>query len=281
MRYGISTPGGACATDERSVVTELLGVDPEWVLWYEDFASEPPTSGIEVVAASGATPVITWEPWCWQACGEPTPISLPAIAAGDYDDYATRWATALGAAQRSGPVHLRFAHEINGHWYPWSRHTPVDYIAAWRHLYDLFAANGADGVRWMFSPNVVAPDVASPVPWYPGDAYVDTIGVDGYNWGATGPTTRWRDPEQVFAETIAELRSLNADTPMLIAEVGCAPVGGDKAEWVTAFVEYVDADSSLEGFIWFEHDKETDWRIASSPSAAAAMAAALTTEYAI
>jgi hypothetical protein len=60
--------------------------------------------------------------------------------------------------------------------------------------------------------------------------------------------------------------------PVLIAEVGSAEAGGDKAAWITAFFAMVEANPSIGGFVWFNIQKETDWRIQSSSSAQRAFA---------
>ena len=51
-----------------------------------------------------------------------------------------------------GTVDLRYAHEMNGTWYPWS-HDPIGYRRAWRHVVRVFRAAGAANVRFVWSPN--------------------------------------------------------------------------------------------------------------------------------
>jgi mannan endo-1,4-beta-mannosidase len=74
---------------------------------------------------------------------------------------------------------------------------------------------------------------------------------------------------------VSEVHSIAPGLPLIVAEVGCAEVGGDKAGWVTDFVRWLAEDGRANGFIWFEHDKETDWRMSSSSEAEAAMATVL------
>ncbi|MEV6763694.1 glycosyl hydrolase [Streptomyces sp. NPDC051105] len=102
-----------------------------------------------------------------------------------------------------------------------------DYVKAWRHVHDLFEQAGADNVVWLWSPNVVrdAPAV-SLRGLYPGDAYVDLVGMTGY-----------QDDEStagaVFDATLARLRGLTG-RPVVIAETGARP-GRKKAAWIAAF----------------------------------------------
>ena len=57
----------------------------------------------------------------------------------------------------------------------------------------------------------------------------------------------------------------------MIGEMASAEVGGDKAAWIDAIIPTPKADYPLiKGLVWFDIDKETDWRISSSPEAEAA-----------
>ena len=101
------------------------------------------------------------------------------------------------------------------------------------------------------------------------------LAVDGYNWGNAKSPGEWSRPAELFDRALTELRIINHDKPILIAEVACAEEGGSKSEWISEFVAYVDMQTDADGFVWFEHDKETDWRMVSSPASTEAMAAAL------
>jgi mannan endo-1,4-beta-mannosidase len=276
VRLGLSTAGGAFGLDEVASTGAAVGCHVGLVLWYEDFAAPPPVSGIARVDATGATAVITWEPWLWRTDVPGSGAATAAeIAAGRHDDHLFAWAAAL--ATIGTPVYLRFAHEFNGDWYPWTpAHgtTPDTYVAAWRHTHDLFRRAGAINVRWIWSPDATSRGEQPLRAWFPGDDYVDVVGIDGYNWGTIRPWSRWTPAAELFEPVVTEVRALT-DRPMMIAEVGCAEDGGDKAAWVSAFVEWAAAQPDIDAVIWFHHDKETDWRITSSPAATAAMADAL------
>jgi hypothetical protein len=267
LGFGVSVEGGPLAAEELHAVSTAVGEQPASVLWFEDFHSSPPVEGVAAVSGRSATPIITWEPWN---------APLDSIARGQQDGHLTCWADALAVSESE--VYLRFAHEFNGDWYPWSPvkgTSPEQFVAAWRHVHDLFRRRGVSNVRWVWSPNAVSTDPAPLAAWYPGSAYVDVLGVDGYNWGDVRPADRWPGPEELFDKALNELRTLDDSLPILIAEVACAECGGSKAEWISDFVAYADAQPDVVGFVWFEHDKETDWRLVSSQSAADAMAHAL------
>lgn len=242
--------------------------------YYRDWTSDFDAAEADAVRRRGAIPVVTWEPWVSSGGTQQPAYTLDRIAAGDFDTYIDRWAQAARTWGR--PLLLRFAHEMNGSWYPWAEgvngNGPGDYVRAWRHVYDRFAAAGARNVSWNWAPNVVYPG-STPLPaLYPGDAYVDWVGVDGYNFGAMQPLPGWQPFTQLFDPTLKQLSSLSR-RPILINETASTELGGDKASWVRDFFARLASDRRVRGFIWFNFDKETDWRIESSPAAQAAFAA--------
>jgi len=276
LALGVTPPGGPTADAELDAVATAAGEQPSLVLFYADFTSPPPIADLDAVAARGATPVVTWEPWDWTAPGNGV-YSLDRIAAGEHDGYLTGWADALAAWGR--PVLLRFAHEQNGNWYPWAvgvdGTTAEDHIAAFRHVSDVFRSRGAGNVQVVWNPNVTFPGASSLSVTWPGAPYVDRVALDGYNWGTSRADSTWQDPEEVFADSLDELRDLAPGIPVLIGEVGCAEEGGDKAAWISDLVAWLDEQADVSAFVWFEHDKEADWRITSSSAAASALRKAL------
>ena len=174
---------------------------------------------------------------------------------------------------------VRFAHEMNGNWYPWAigvnGNTSADYVAAFRHVHNLFAAAGASNVQWVWSPNVLAGATSNLVSEYPGSHYVDVVGIDGYNFGTATPHSTWVDPSEIFGATLKLLRKLNLGKPVLVDEVGCGQVGGNKATWITNFVKLLSAEPLVKGFLWSEFNTPIEWGVETSPSSLASMKASL------
>jgi beta-mannanase len=244
--------------------------------YYQSFALDRDfdASGASAVRARGSVPMITWEPWDPSSGSASQPAySLAAIGSGAYDAYVTRWASEIKAWGQ--PLYLRFAHEMNGDWYPWAAgvngNTPAQYVAAWRHVHDLFVRAGATNVTWVWTPNVSL-GRAPMAQLYPGDAYVDWVGLDGYNRGTTqswGST--WQSFDQVFGSSLAELRAVSS-RPIIIGETASTETGGNKAAWIQQFFASLAASPDIKAFVWFNLNKETDWRIESSSGARAAFA---------
>ena len=163
--------------------------------------------------------MVSWEPWSTAGRGFP----LKAIAAGRYDGYVRR--AAKSAAAWGKPILLRFAHEMNGTWYPWGRgmpgNTPGIYKAAWRHLVGIFRTAGADNVQWVWTPNV---DGGGQYPfrsYFPGNRWVDWVGLDGFNWARRG---EWESFTDLFASSYDTLGRITSRPVMIVRPVlSCWP----------------------------------------------------------
>ncbi|MWV48789.1 beta-mannanase [Rathayibacter sp. VKM Ac-2803] len=277
LRFGLTTPGGASANTELDQAAALVGESPSLVLSYQDFGQAPPIAGLDSVAARGATSIITWEPWRWGGGVDQPAYSNARILAGDHDAYLRQWGAALAAWGK--PVLLRYAHEMNGDWYPWSEgvngNAAGSYAAAWQHVHDVVEAQGASNVSWVWSPNVPYTGSTPLQGLYPGAPYIDVMALDGYNWGTAAAWSSWTSPSALFGPGLAQLRTLAPGAPILVAETASAEAGGVKSEWNSALISYLAAQGDVTGVVWFDHDKEVDWRIGSSPASAQAFAAAL------
>ncbi len=260
-----------------STLSQTLARSPDIINFYSDWTSPFPSSQANQIAAVGAEPELTWEPWNHQLGAGQNPYPLSGIAAGQFDSYVTTFAHQ--AAVWGKPLLLRFAHEMNGNWYPWAigvnGNTASTYIAAFRHVHSLFVAAGATNVQWIWSPNGTQGATSDMATEYPGSAYVDVLGVDGYNYGTAIAGRSWQSPSQVLGPALAELAQIDPTRPILVTEVGSAEAGGNKAAWITALVGLLSSDSQVSGFVWSEFGTTPNWELETSSSAEAAMAASL------
>jgi beta-mannanase len=249
---------------------------------YSDDFTDPNfnATAATAIANQGSTTMLAWEAedgTLADPVNQPG-YTLASINEGGHDALLTTWATEIKAWGR--PFMLRFAPEMNGNWNPYSEgvngNTAGQYVLAWRHVHDLFVANGATNVAWVWNPNI---DYAGSVPLpglYPGDAYVDEVGLDGYNWGTSQPWSTWQTPQQVFDPTIADVRTFTPK-PIILTEVASSELGGNKAQCIGEFFTWLKATPAVTSFVWFEFNKETDWRVESSSASLAAFIAGLKT----
>lgn len=200
-------------------------------------------------------PLVNWEP---------DGIDFHDIVSGSLD--ATIKARAAGAKQLAAPFFLDFAAEMNGD-EGWSGNDAPLYVDAYRHIHDLFAAAGATNVVWAWCPNVTDVDNTNrhTLDYYPGDAYVDWTGVDGYNWGGAD----WQSFRDVFKDIYPLLAG--KQKPIIIGEMSSSEMGGDKGAWIDAMLPTLEQDFPLiRAVVWFDVNKEQDWRISSSAASEAA-----------
>jgi hypothetical protein len=208
--------------------------------------------------------------------------SLKRIAAGDFDSYLRTWASQIKAWGK--PVMLRPMHEMNtvgtlkSCWgnpaFPmtWATYLydtdcatfvnePQDAVNAWRRIVDIFRQEGAN-VTWVWSllswPSAAYggnnPTSMSSI--YPGDDYVDWIGIECYNFNPGS----WAECNSTLDASYREASALSAIKPMMLAEMGSIEKTGDpqgKPEWIRNALA-VERDSSfpnnyprIKAFFWW------------------------------
>jgi hypothetical protein len=130
-----------------------------------------------------------------------------------------------------GDAVIRLGHEFDGVYVPWSaRGNESAYVEAFRHVHDVFASESADfrfewtGMRSTFSR--FGPQA------YPGDEYVDIVGMDIY----------YRQPEALTADVWASQYLAELEFHRDFAIAHGKPVG--YSEWGVAFFDepaFIDA----------------------------------------
>lgn len=267
-QLGAYVPGGVWRPKKLLNLEGSLGRELDIVQWFTSWEHPFEARPIADSLAAGRVPLITWQP---------RQQSLSDIVAGKHDAYLRSWATGIRDTGRTfaeqglaSEVYMRPFPEMNGDWVPWNG-DPTALIAAWRHIADLFAAEGAVNVRWVWSPNITDwPRVEENrlERYYPGADYVDIIGLDGYNWGDTQPWSTWQSFEEIYTVPYKRVRDLGSE-PIWITEVASAESGGNKAAWITDMLGN-RAFPRVEAVVWFHERKEADWRATSSNRAARA-----------
>jgi len=149
-----------------------------------------------------------WDIWAWGLAPAIQPVfSEPmfpdsggslAEAASGVDN--AHWATLAGnlVAGGLGNSVIRLGWEFNGTWYSWSANTPAaaaTYAQAWRQI--VTAMRSVPGAHFTFDwcPTIASSGI-NPALAYPGNAYVDYIGEDVYDWSSAAnqtPAARWNN----------------------------------------------------------------------------------------
>lgn len=120
--------------------------------------------------------------------------NLASAAQGEYNSHYLLAATEILAhSQPDGIIYVRTGWEMNGGWFPWSAEgQEADFIGAFRQFVDTFRSV-SDRFAFEWTPNVGNDWFVRPENVYPGDDYVDVIGMDFY-WN-----TAWEGHDPVAA----------------------------------------------------------------------------------
>ncbi len=182
---------------------------------------------------------------------------LRAVNAGRCDGYIRSYARALKA--RPERFIIRFAHEMNISdvaWWPGRYGLDAgSYVAMFQRVRNLFREVGANNVEWIWSPNYASnPDEAwnSLHNYYPGDAYVDWIGLSGYNWYSWRDRP-WESFEVLYDGVLRDLACRYAK-PVIISEIGSVDQDGSgsaKAAWITNLYTKLADYPFVRGIVWF------------------------------
>jgi cellulose synthase (UDP-forming) len=245
------------------------------VMWFADWQNARlQQSQLQAIAQRGSIPEISWEPWDYSKNPRNQPqYTLASIIDGHHDAYIRSWAR--GLREFGGPVLLRFAQEMNGNWYPWAEATNGNragqFVRAWRHVHDIFTTEHATNVKWVWAPAAGTRDIRPSQ--YPGDAYVDVLGLSAFNGGSALNWGGWRSFARIFNHSERVLHRIAPSKPVQVSEVASAERGGSKAVWITSMFGDLRRHPEVTSVIWFDVDKQANWPITSSRRAARAFAA--------
>jgi hypothetical protein len=259
---GVYEPGSPGSYSGVTGFTSATGVKPKIVVYYSSWNDPFATSFAETAWEHGAYVLVQLEP---------SNVSLASIAAGVADSYLRSYAEAVAAF--GFPVILSFGHEMNGNWYSWGDgHTaPATFVAAWRHIVQVFRAEKAANVTWLWAVNSVDGASSDLSQWWPGASYVNWTGIDGYFFQSTDTF------DSLFGSTIADIRTFS-DAPMMIAETAVGTTSNRNSQ-INALFAGVSANN-LAGAVWFDEAQDSglyhqDWRLEDDPSALKAFTAAV------
>lgn len=196
---------------------------------------------------------------------------LPDIIAGKYDDVITDMALTIGK-ESPQMVIIRWGHEMDlCGVYEWSSCVTEDYIAAYRHVVDLTRSLGVNNILWMWAP---AGGNANTNSFYPGDGYVDYIGITGLVSEDWDRYFKVEPAPQDFI-TLLHYRYKAAETyhkPLIVAEFGISFSNPytDRTQWLRdafTIMKHFQGDRYpyLAGWVYFNEFTKPNPRIGVLP----------------
>jgi hypothetical protein len=285
VAWGAYIPG---APQDMSLVTQMesqAGKHIGIVMWYEHWSG--PWAAFHApdfqnVLAHGSMPMVTWMSDDVSNGPNQPAFSNAQVTGGTYDGYIQSWADGLRSVGQ--PVLVRLDSEMNGRGMPWADgvngNATGSFVAMWRHVHDIFVRQGASNVKWVWSPNVDFSQATETMAnMYPGDAYVDWLALDGYNWGTTTAFQSWQSFSQIFASSVSQITGLSS-RPLMIAETATIESGASgqtKAAWIeSAFSHELQNFPQVKAVVWFDQDNGAqDWRLETSSASIGAFASAI------
>lgn len=254
---------------------------------YFDLSSQPKNMRrfLDAVGAQEVIPYVTLDPKDWDDSIADQRTFIRLINEGNFD--ASLSAQAAVLADFGKPILFRWAHEMNGNWYPYSGvftgagsdadrdgspDGPEAYVKAWRRVHGLFAAAGAANLIWIYSPNWESfPDAEwnRPFAYFPGSAYVDLISADTYEH----PDKVRRELSAVldgfYNELGLFLEGREDDTSFVLKPFGLSEFGTyrrdalSKGDWYAGALATIAADSRIQfSFLYNDRNGSQDFSIA-------------------
>ena len=237
--YVGQNPGDLAAFESQ--VGKRVDVQSYFMAWGDDF----PDGIAAALAPRGNTLLLYWLQ---------TGASLDDILGGKYDAYIA--AVAQEAKDYGSPVIFAPFHEMNGNWDSWSgtvgTNTPAKLIAAWRHVRTVFGVVPNAKFMWIVNSGSVPDTPGNAIgAYYPGGAYVDYVGVDGFNFNR--PPLSW---DEIFSpQLMTQLASYGK--PIFISSTGSVP-GANQMQWIADMAAGVKKYPRIVGWIWFNKSDGTD-----------------------
>jgi hypothetical protein len=208
-------------------VETAIGRQLDLVKNYEEWAAGDtfPDSWDKTLAASGHTLYFSWNPVNYNSGAK---ITYASIANGQWDSSViVPEANALKAF--GGKVFLDFSHEFDAKWQD-PNGTSAQFVAAYRHIHDVFANHGVTNVIWSWVTTGYLGNKDAIKAGYPGASYINWIGYDPYNLGSCAGH-KWNstlDTFKPFYDWVGQQPEMNGK-PIMLAEYAAGNQLGVKA----------------------------------------------------
>ena len=176
---------------------------------------------------------------------------------GVYDEYLIRYAKDIKALDI--PILFRPNNEMNGDWccycdYHYSKDAEL-YVKYWQYIYNVFKERGVDNLLWVWNPNSKSfPNFSwnKDLVYYPGDEYVDIIGLTAYNTGNYYKGEYWTSFSDLYDDLYNEYSRI-FEKPFMITEFACSTYGGDKVKWVSDMFDNLKNYPKIKVAIWWSY----------------------------
>jgi len=249
-----------------------------YIPWGDEGQCYLPFRFMDSIYRNQSIPMITWEPWQKLFIGTKNdPIIdkekkvFQRISKGEYDRYIDRFSKQIKSLNH--PVFLRFAHEADNPYYPWSQtgdNTADEFKDAWKYVHAYFIKNRVWNAIWVWNP--WKPDAVDS--YFPGKDYVDWLAVTNLNYSYLNPDKKDYSMAELYAP-FHDNTIYKSGLPVMLAEMGTLQSGADQEKWFSeAFGKMKTRFPEINAFVLFNTgiDRNTpdpkiasilDWRISN------------------
>ncbi|HWB36870.1 MAG TPA: glycosyl hydrolase, partial [Rugosimonospora sp.] len=204
---------------------------------YRRFDEPFPTQSDRAFAAGGRTLMLSW-----------VVDDTRQVASGAVDAQLRDWADRMRDFDHPMLVRLRW--EMDRPNLRASMHSGADYVAAWTHVREVFAARGVRDVSWVWCPTADGFAGGYAQGFYPGDDQVDWVCVDAYAGSRLTPMADLLAPFLAWAGTHGK--------PIMIGEygVGVGWGGSARAAWLAATAQTFRGYPLIKAVCYFDSDPD-------------------------
>ncbi len=231
-----------CVSEDRITAYEnLVNKNLAWVYFSNNWTNgiSFPEEEVAVITGMNRIPFIRMMPRSdFEIEGIDPVWDLRDILSGDYDAELLVWFTQ--AAQVDSPLLVEFGTEMNGSWFSWNGlyygaantdiygdsdypDGPEIFRDAYRHIIDLSRTAGSDNITWFFHFDVSSDpeeDWNDPVLYYPGDNYIDWLGVSAYGMYSPEEVSDELQPAFLLEKAHDKFIQISLSKPYAVLEFG-------------------------------------------------------------
>ncbi|OLS25252.1 MAG: Endoglucanase H precursor [Candidatus Heimdallarchaeota archaeon LC_2] len=216
---------------------DKVGKDVAWVYFSNNWENGIafPSENVQKVINQGSTPYIRLMPRSQYDTHVEEIFTLTKIINGDFDTDLQKWAQ--DAKTTNVKLLLEFGTEANGNWFsyngewngadetsygdPTLADGPERFVDAYRHIVDVFRQEDLHNTTWFYHidrDNVPEEAWNTYASYYPGDDYVDWVGMSVY--GLFDPEDEWMGFSDLFDDPYIEMTKITSTKPLAILEFG-------------------------------------------------------------
>ncbi|WP_430884093.1 glycoside hydrolase family 26 protein [Fusibacter sp. JL216-2] len=254
VTWGIFEPSTHYELDYVHAIEQGTGIDLDIILEYYDLGYMPRLEKMKMLSEDDKVLELTFQT---SKYGTFNADALYEVLDGKHDATIDELISIIKAHDQ--PILFRPNNEMNGDWCSYNAmYTHKDaevFRSFWIWLHDRFEASDVENVIWVWNPNWGDFPYAGwndYMNYFPGEKYVDVIGLTGYNTGTYYEAEEWRSFLDIYLPMLWEYDQHFDGFPYMITEFGSSSTGGDKGQWIqNAFDQIEKLD--IKAAVWWNH----------------------------